>query len=269
MNSPAALVGRHVLRSFGKHGIHKGTIASYDDDGELTFRVEYLDGDFEDLSQDDVEATLVPSRSSQVFGKQTMVRVTARSRRAKSREDSESDYIEDESHSDDHEVSTSSQATTQPFDDHEVPTSRHRKDNSAWGKRMEKELAAIERRAAGSESKAGDTRDDHSEVLPEAEVTHAVPTVLTENRQRSSRQRNTTGARLRSTSTLWIPCMCPTSISVHYNAVDRGLCAQALREHHTVLERAMGIIFPRFKWGKSHYLQVGYRILLRSNNILF
>ncbi len=70
---------------------------------------------------------------------------------------------------------------------------------------MEKELAAIERRAAGSESKAVEERDERSEVLPQAEVTHAEPTVVTENRQRSSRQRSTTGARLRSTSTLWIP----------------------------------------------------------------
>ncbi len=225
MNSPAALVGRHVLRNFGKHDVHKGTIASYDDDGELTFRVEYIDGDFEDLSQEDVEATLVALPSSQVShqvsGKRKMVRVMARSRRAKGREDSESDYIEDESHSDDHEVPPSSQATTQPFD---------------------------------------------FQVI--RELTQPEPTVVTENRQRSNRQRCRTGARLRSTNTLWIPSVCPTSVSVHYNAVDRGLCAQTLREHHTVLERAMGRVFPRFKWGKSHYLQVGYRILLRSKYIL-
>jgi hypothetical protein len=66
MNSPAALVGRHVLRNFGKHGVHKGTIASYDEHGELTFRVDYLDGDYEDLSQEEVEATLVQLPSSQV-----------------------------------------------------------------------------------------------------------------------------------------------------------------------------------------------------------
>ena len=58
-NSPAALVGRHVLRNFGRHGVHRGTVASYDDEGELTFRVKYVDGDFEDLSQEDVEATLI------------------------------------------------------------------------------------------------------------------------------------------------------------------------------------------------------------------
>ena len=33
--------------------------------------------------------------------------------------------------------------------DTQLQTKRHRKDNSAWGKTMEKELAAIERRAAG------------------------------------------------------------------------------------------------------------------------
>jgi hypothetical protein len=32
--------------------------------------------------------------------------------------------------------------------DTQLQTTRHRKDNSAWGKTMEKELAAIERRAA-------------------------------------------------------------------------------------------------------------------------
>ncbi len=31
--------------------------------------------------------------------------------------------------------------------DTQLQTKRHRKDNSAWGKTMEKELAAIERRA--------------------------------------------------------------------------------------------------------------------------
>ncbi len=47
--------------------------------------------------------------------------------------------------------------------------SRHRKDNAAWGKRMEKELAAIERRAAVTESKAEKEKDEQSEVLPQAE----------------------------------------------------------------------------------------------------
>ncbi len=51
----------------------------------------------------------------------------------------------------------------------QLQTTRHRKDNSAWGKRMEKELAAIERRAACTESKAVEKRDEHSEVLPQAE----------------------------------------------------------------------------------------------------
>jgi len=59
MASPAKLVGRQVLRSFGKHGVHRGDITSYDDEEELTFRVEYPDGDFEDLSEVDVRATLI------------------------------------------------------------------------------------------------------------------------------------------------------------------------------------------------------------------
>jgi hypothetical protein len=33
-------------------------------------------------------------------------------------------------------------------EDTQIQSTNHRKDNSAWGKRMEKELAAIERRAA-------------------------------------------------------------------------------------------------------------------------
>ncbi len=52
-------MGRQVLRNFGKHGTHKGTITSFDEDGELTFRVEYEDGDFEDLVEADVRFTLL------------------------------------------------------------------------------------------------------------------------------------------------------------------------------------------------------------------
>ena len=48
-----------MLRNFGKHGIHKGAITSFDDDGELTFRVEYKNGDSEDLSEADVRQTLI------------------------------------------------------------------------------------------------------------------------------------------------------------------------------------------------------------------
>ncbi len=47
--SPCELVGRHVRRKFGSHGFYKGCIVSYDEDDELTFRVEYPDGDVEDL----------------------------------------------------------------------------------------------------------------------------------------------------------------------------------------------------------------------------
>ena len=59
MESVQQLVGRQVLRNFGKHGVHKGTITSYDDEGELTFRIEYQDGDFEDLAEGDVRDTLI------------------------------------------------------------------------------------------------------------------------------------------------------------------------------------------------------------------
>jgi hypothetical protein len=72
----------------------------------------------------------------------------------------------------------------------------------------------------------------------------------------TSRKRATTSVRQQSASTLWAPCPCPVSINAHYNAVDRGLCAQTLREHHTILERAMVRLYPRFKWRRSHYLQV-------------
>ncbi len=74
METPRQLVGRQVLRNFGKQGIHKGTITSFDDDGELTFRVEYEDGDAEDLSQGDARDTLIDKG---------IVRVASRSRRDK------------------------------------------------------------------------------------------------------------------------------------------------------------------------------------------
>jgi hypothetical protein len=38
--------------------------------------------------------------------------------------------------------------------DTQLQTTRHRKDNSAWEKTMEKELAAIERRAAGTTNRS-------------------------------------------------------------------------------------------------------------------
>jgi hypothetical protein len=91
MNSPDALVGRHVLRNFGKHGVHKGTVSFYDEDGELKFRVDYLDGDYEDLSQEEVEATLVELPAAQVSSQRRVFQVTARSRRVKDKEDSESE----------------------------------------------------------------------------------------------------------------------------------------------------------------------------------
>jgi hypothetical protein len=53
--------------------------------------------------------------------------------------------------------------------DTQLQTTRHRKDNSAWGKRMEKELGTIERRAAKNKSKAEEPTDEHSEGLPHAE----------------------------------------------------------------------------------------------------
>ena len=52
-------MGRHVSRNFGTHGIYNGLIASYNEEDELTFRVEYTDGDEEDLSADQVHATLI------------------------------------------------------------------------------------------------------------------------------------------------------------------------------------------------------------------
>ena len=113
-NSPAALVGRYVLRNFGRHGVHRGTVTSYDDDGELSFRVKYEDGDYEDLSLEDVEATLVELPSAAVSqllsGQRKLVRVASRARRrAKDRDDSESDYMEEGMHSDEEVVPTSSQ----------------------------------------------------------------------------------------------------------------------------------------------------------------
>ena len=93
METARQLVGRQVLRNFGRHGIHKGTITSFDDDGELTFRVEYEDGDAEDLAEADVRETLVDKG---------IVRVASRSRRDKEAEDSESDYFPEDASSDEH-----------------------------------------------------------------------------------------------------------------------------------------------------------------------
>ena len=93
METARELVGRQVLRNFGRHGIHKGTIISFDDDGELTFRVEYQDGDAEDLAEEDVRETLIDKR---------IVQVASRSRRDKDAEDSESDYFPEDASSDEH-----------------------------------------------------------------------------------------------------------------------------------------------------------------------
>jgi hypothetical protein len=118
MTYPDAFVGRHVLRNFGSHGVHKGTISSYDPEGELTFRVDYLDGDFEDLSEEDVLATLIPLPSGVLAVRNRVVRVTARRRRAKNKDNSDCEYIgEDDTTSDTDIQPNNSQATTQPFDD--------------------------------------------------------------------------------------------------------------------------------------------------------
>ncbi len=214
-------MGRHVLRNFGKHGVHKETIVSYDEDGELTFRVDYLDGDYEDLSQEEVEATLVPLPSAGVSGKRRVVRVTARTRRVKEKDDSESDYIEEENNSSDDDLPPSSQATTQPFD-----------------------------------------------FTVSTEPSQPGPSVGTSTSTTAIRRRSVPSVR-QSNVPLALCGACPSSICVHYNAVDRGLCAQTLREHHIVLERAMVRVFPRFKWGKSHYLQVTIRILITAQNTIY
>jgi hypothetical protein len=72
METPGELVGRQVLRNFGAAGIHKGTIQSFDEDGELTFRVQYEDGDEEDLDEGDVRDALIDKG---------IVRVATRERR--------------------------------------------------------------------------------------------------------------------------------------------------------------------------------------------
>jgi hypothetical protein len=193
METAQQLVGRQVLRNFGKHGIHKGTIASFDAECELTFRVEYEDGDSEDLAEADVRLALLDK----------VITISARSHRSKEKDNSESDYIDDEDNSNRPVIQVpNSQATTQPLED---------------------------------------TVEDEA----------TIPT-----RVSAVRKRTTTPVRQRSSSALWIQSPCPLSITIHYNAVDRGLCAQTLREHHTILERAMVRLYPRFKWGRSHYLQV-------------
>ncbi len=94
------------------------------------------------------------------------------------------------------------------------------------------------------------------ELTVSDELTIPMPVCPTSVNSSTVRKRSTTTVRQRSSSTLWVPSTCPQSITIHYNAVDRGLCAQTLREHHTILERAMVRLYPRFKWGRSHYLQV-------------
>jgi hypothetical protein len=155
---------------------------------------------------------------AQLAGKKPLIRVSSRSRRIKGTEDSESDYFEDNSHSDNSqqgssEIPTISQATTQT-----APP----------------------------------------DLVEPTQPEHAV---VSSTRSTTNRRRAVPSARERSTSSLWIPSECPVTIRVHYNAVDRGLCSQTLREHHTVLERAMGRVFPRFKWGKVNYLQVNICVL--------
>ena len=198
-----------MLRSFGKHGVHKGDITSYDDEGELTFRVEYPDGDFEDLSEVDVRATLIDNaKKIQVI---KLKRIP--NPRNKSAYDSDSDYMQETTDAFADSRVAPSQASTQPF-----PLS-------------------------GLDGQSQPTTESASVVA------RATPST-------SLRKRSTPPMRKRSESTLWVPSPCPVSISVHFNAIDRGLCAQTLREHHTVLERAMVRLYPRFKWGRSHYLQV-------------
>jgi hypothetical protein len=90
MKTPAQLVGRQVLRDFGKHGAHKGAITSFDEDGELTYRVQYDDGDCEDLADRNIRDMLIDKR---------VVRVSSRkTRRDKDEEDSESDYFDEDLH---------------------------------------------------------------------------------------------------------------------------------------------------------------------------
>jgi hypothetical protein len=215
ITTPEALVGRHVLRNFGKHGVHKGTISSYDDDGELTFRVDYLDGDFEDLSEEHVLATIIPLPNGALLVDNSGVRVTARRRRAKHKDDSDSEFVVDNETTSDADIEPiNSQAPTQPLED------------------------------------PGLINDSQQGAVLLAPT--PIPLV---------RRRITPSTRQSSASSVWVPSTCPSCVCVHYNAVDRGLCAQTLREHHVVLERAMARIFPRFKWGRSHYLQVPTRVL--------
>ncbi len=111
-------MGRHVLRNFGKYGVHKGTISSYDDEGELTFRVNYLDGDFEDLSEEHVLATIIPLPNGALAVDNSVVRVTARKRRTTQIDDSDCEYlVENETTSDADIEPINSQATTQPLED--------------------------------------------------------------------------------------------------------------------------------------------------------
>jgi hypothetical protein len=54
-------------------------------------------------------------------------------------------------------------------EDTQLQSTKHRKDNSAWGKRMEKELAAIERRAAEKAKHADSEGNEETAIEAESE----------------------------------------------------------------------------------------------------
>ncbi len=73
--SSSANIDRNVWSS-NAVSADKRTIASYDEDEKLTFRVNFLDGGYKDLSQEEVEATLVELSAAQASGQRRVVRVT-------------------------------------------------------------------------------------------------------------------------------------------------------------------------------------------------
>ncbi len=54
-------------------------------------------------------------------------------------------------------------------EDTQLQSTKHRKNNSAWGKRMEKELAAIERRAVEKTKHAESAGNEETATVAESE----------------------------------------------------------------------------------------------------
>jgi hypothetical protein len=55
------VVGSAVSKSFGRHGFFSGVVVGYDRDREL-YRVEYEDGDWEEIDEEEMREVRVASQ---------------------------------------------------------------------------------------------------------------------------------------------------------------------------------------------------------------